>query len=56
DGGWVNDDDNDLLFWVPHHLKKSLCDYETIQILGTKMVKLNLAKFRHRTNWTECYT
>ncbi|KAF8996840.1 hypothetical protein BDQ17DRAFT_1190808, partial [Cyathus striatus] len=53
---WVKDKHNNLLFWVPVHLRKSLCSYETTQILGGKMVKLDLSRFKHGTNWTECYT
>ncbi|KAF8982566.1 WD40-repeat-containing domain protein [Cyathus striatus] len=54
--GWVKDQYGNLLFWVPLHLRNRLCSYEIIQMLGTKMVKLNLSKFRHGKNWTECYT
>ncbi|KAF8975492.1 hypothetical protein BDQ17DRAFT_1182634, partial [Cyathus striatus] len=52
---WVIDKYHNLLFWVPVYHRESLCDDRIIKILGKKMVKLDLSKFKHGTNWVKCY-
>ncbi|KAF8994607.1 hypothetical protein BDQ17DRAFT_1167239, partial [Cyathus striatus] len=50
--GWVEDNSH-IFFWVPDHIRRRLCDHETVQTLGEKMVKLDLSKFKHGKDWTE---
>ncbi|KAH8810513.1 quinon protein alcohol dehydrogenase-like superfamily [Flagelloscypha sp. PMI_526] len=53
--GWVVDPDEEFLFWLPPSLRFSIRSNGCINILGGKIMDLDVASFKHGANWTECY-
>ncbi|KAF9002718.1 hypothetical protein BDQ17DRAFT_1280238, partial [Cyathus striatus] len=55
--GWVRSKNGDVILWVPNHLRAGLCDFDTISIMGQVILcRLDLSKFFHGCDWTNCFT
>ncbi|KAF9001715.1 hypothetical protein BDQ17DRAFT_1358121 [Cyathus striatus] len=55
--GWVRSKNGDVLLWVPNYLRAGLCDFDTISIMGQVILcRLDLSKFFHGCDWTNCVT
>ncbi|GJJ10691.1 hypothetical protein Clacol_004918 [Clathrus columnatus] len=52
--GWVVTQDDELLFWVPHHYYKILHPPMVKYILRSKCTELDLSSLPHGKLWTSC--
>jgi len=53
-GGWMTDQDNESLFWVPVKYRENLCPLPQFETIWGQSTKLNLSRFRYGNVWTEC--
>ena len=44
-----------LLIWVPPENRMGICSKETLLILGTRTTRVDLDRFVHGNDWTQCY-
>jgi len=51
--GWMDDQDGELLFWVPLEHWKVLC-LPHVEAIGDRPAKGDLSRFRYGSKWTEC--
>ena len=54
--GWVTAADGLLLFWVPPEHRVGLCWPSTLTVIGAHPTRLNMERFVHGLQWTQCYT
>ncbi|GJJ08978.1 hypothetical protein Clacol_003199 [Clathrus columnatus] len=52
--GWVVNQDDQLLFWVPKNYHLTLHVPGLVYILGEKSMKLDLSSFSYGESWTAC--
>ncbi|KAJ7613615.1 hypothetical protein DFH06DRAFT_1063805 [Mycena polygramma] len=55
DSGWIKDTAGALTLWIPPWLREGLyLPHNVLVIAARGTTKLNLSRFVHGTEWTEC--
>ncbi|KAH8795978.1 hypothetical protein DL96DRAFT_1645371 [Flagelloscypha sp. PMI_526] len=55
DDGWVVDEDNCRIVWIPHHLREFLPTPDLVDILGSHgMIVVDLSYMRIGPQWASC--
>ena len=54
--GWIMDDDDNLLIWVPDEYRAYLWSPGTLVLVGRKPIDISFGDAYHGIDWTRCIT
>ena len=52
--GWIMDDDDNLLIWVPDEYRASLWSPGMLVLVGREPIDIDFGSARHGIDWTKC--
>ena len=52
--GWIMDDDDNLLIWVPDEYRASLWSPGTLVLVGREPIDIDFGNALHGIDWTNC--
>ena len=54
--GWIKDEDESLLIWVPDEYRTSLWSPGMLVLVGREPIDINFGDAYHGIDWTRCVT
>ena len=54
--GWIKDENDNLLIWVPDEYWASLRSYGMLALIGREPIDVDFGNACHGTNWAKCTT
>ena len=52
--GWIEDEDDHLLIWVPDEYRASLWSPGMLVLVGREPIDIDFGNARHGIDWTKC--
>ena len=52
--GWITDEDDNLLIWVPDEYRPSLWSPGTLVLVGREPIDIDFGDVYHGIDWTRC--